>query len=57
MYGQKQKNSEENVGITLFDINHSKILIDPFPKVMEIKQKNEQTDLIKLKDFAGQRKQ
>ena len=28
---------EENVGITLSDINHSKILYDPPPRVMEIK--------------------
>ena len=28
---------EENVGKTLSDINHSKILYDPPPRVMEIK--------------------
>ena len=28
---------EENIGRTLFDINHSKILFDPPPRVMEIK--------------------
>ena len=28
---------EENIGRTLFDINHSKILYDPPPRVMEIK--------------------
>ena len=28
---------EENIGRTLFDINHSKILYDPSPRVMEIK--------------------
>ena len=28
---------EENVGITLSDINHSKILYDPPQRVMEIK--------------------
>ena len=35
---------EENTGKTLSDINHSKILYDPPPRVMEIKtnkQKNE----------------
>ena len=31
------KLSEENMGRTLFDINHSKILFDPPPRVMEIK--------------------
>ena len=28
---------EENIGKTLSDINHSKILYDPPPRVMEIK--------------------
>ena len=30
---------EENIGRTLFDINHSKIFFDPPPRVMEIKKK------------------
>ena len=30
---------EENIGKTLYDINHSKILFDPPPRKMEIKQK------------------
>ena len=30
---------EENIGKTLSDINHSKILYDPPPRVMEIKPK------------------
>ena len=30
---------EENIGRTLFDINHSKVFFDPPPRVMEIKQK------------------
>ena len=30
---------EENIGRTLFDINHRKILFDPPPRVMEIKTK------------------
>ena len=30
---------EENIGRTLFDVNHSKIFFDPPPRVMEIKQK------------------
>ena len=30
---------EENIGKTLFDINHSKILFDPPPKVMKVKTK------------------
>ena len=30
---------EENIGKTLSDINHSRMLYDPPPRVMEIKQK------------------
>ena len=30
---------KENIGRTLFDINHSKILSDPPPRVMKIKTK------------------
>ena len=30
---------EESLGRTLSDINHSKILYDPLPRVMEIKTK------------------
>ena len=30
---------QENVGRTLFDINHSKIFYDPRPREMEIKTK------------------
>ena len=42
---------EENIGKTLSDINHSKILSDPPPRVMEIKAKINKWDLIKLKTF------
>ena len=42
---------EENIGIILFDVNHSKILSDPLPRVMEIKTKINTWDLIKLKSF------
>ena len=42
---------EENVGRTLNDINQSKILYDPPPRVMEIKTKVNKGDLIKLKSF------
>ena len=42
---------EENIGRTLDDINQSKILYDPPPKVMEIKTKLNMWDLIKLKSF------
>ena len=43
---------EENTGRTLFDINHSKILFDPPPRVMEIKTKINKWDLMKLKSFC-----
>ena len=43
---------EENRGRTLYDINHSKILYDPSPKVMEIKAKINKWQLIKLKNFC-----
>ena len=43
---------EENIGKTLSDINHSKILYDPSPRVMEIKAKINKWDCIKLKVFA-----
>ena len=47
---------EENIGRTLSDINQSKILYDPPPRVMEIKTKVNKWDLIKLKNCAQQRK-
>ena len=43
---------EENIGITLTDINHSKILYDPPPRVMEMKATINKWDLIKLKSFC-----
>ena len=43
---------EENFGRTLDDINQSKILYDPTPRVMEIKTKVSKWDLIKLKSFC-----
>ena len=42
----------ENIGKTLSDINHSKILYDPTPRVMEIKAKVNKWDLIKFKIFC-----
>ena len=39
---------EENIGRTLFVINHSKIFFDPLPRVMEIKTKVNKWDLMKL---------
>ena len=43
---------EENIGNTHSDINHSRILYDPPPRVMEIKAKINKWDLIKIKSFC-----
>ena len=43
---------EENIGKTLFNINHSRIFYEPPPRVMEIKAKIKKWDLIKLKRFC-----
>ena len=42
----------ENIGRTLDDINQSKILYDPPPRVMEIKAEVKKWVLIKLKSFC-----
>ena len=42
---------KENIGRTLYVINHKKILYDPPPRVIEIKTKINTCDLIKLKSF------
>ena len=47
---------EENKGRTLDDMNQSKILYDPPPRVMEIKTKINKRDLIKFESFLQQRK-
>ena len=41
---------EENIGKTLSNINHSRILYDP-PRMLEIKGKINKQDLIKIKSF------
>ena len=43
---------EKNIGRTLNDINHSKILYDSLLQVMKIKTKINRWDLIKLKRFC-----
>ena len=43
---------EENIGKTLSDIHHSRILYDPPPRLMEIRAKINKWDLIKLKSFC-----
>ena len=41
-----------NICKTLFDINHSRILSDPPPRILEIKAKINKWDLIELKSFC-----
>ena len=41
-----------NIGKTLSDINHSRILYDPPPREMERKAKINKWNLIKLKSFC-----
>ena len=43
---------EENIGKTLSDIHHSRILYDPPPRILEIKAKINKWDIIKLKIFC-----
>ena len=43
---------EENIDKTLSDINHSRILYDPPPRILEIKAKVSKWDLIKIKSFC-----
>ena len=40
---------EESIGRTLFQMNHSKILLDPSSSIMKIKTKIKKWDLIKSK--------
>ena len=46
---------EENIGKTLSDINHSRILYDPLPRILEIKAKINKWDLIKIKSFCTEK--
>ena len=43
---------EKNIGKTLSDLNHSRILYDPTPRVLEMKAKRNKLDPIKLKTFC-----
>ena len=43
---------EENIGKTLLDINHSRNLYDPRPRILEIKAKINRWDLIKIESFC-----
>ena len=46
------KTLKRKIGRTLDDINQSKILYDPPPRIMEIKTKVNKWNLIKLKSFC-----
>ena len=43
---------EENIGKALSGINHSRILYDPPPRILEIKPKINKWDLTKIKSFC-----
>ena len=43
---------KENIGRTVFDINHSKIFFDPAPRVMKIKTKIYKWTYLNFKAFA-----
>ena len=43
---------EENIGKTLSDINHSRILFDSPPRITKIKAKIKKWNLIKIKSFC-----
>ena len=47
---------EGNIGKTLSDINHSRILYNPPPRVMEITAKINKWDPIKVKSFCTTKK-
>ena len=47
---------KENIGKTLSDINHNRILYDPPPIILEIKAKINKCGLIKIKSSVQQRK-
>ena len=43
---------EKNIGKTLSDINHSRILYNPPPRILEIKAKINKWDLTKIKSLC-----
>ena len=50
------KRLEENIGKTLANIHHSRILYDPPPRILEMKAKINKWDLIKIKSFCTTKK-
>ena len=53
---RKGRGTRDQIANTLYDLNQSKILYDPPPRVMEMKTKVNKWDLLTLKAFAQQRK-
>ena len=53
---ETKKLLEENIGKTLTDINHNRILCDPPPRVLEIKAKINKWNLIKIKSFCTKKR-
>ena len=49
---ERQCQLEENIGKTLSDIHHSRILYDSPLRILEIKAKINKSDLIKIKGFC-----
>ena len=47
---------EEKIGRIVSDINHSRILYDPHPRILETKAKINTWYLMKLKAFSQQKK-
>ena len=43
---------EKNIGKTVSNIHHNRILYDPPPSILEIKSKINKWDLIKLRSFC-----
>ena len=43
---------EENIGKILSDMNHSRILYDPPPRILEIKAEINKWHLVKIKSFC-----
>ena len=43
---------EDSIGKTLSEINHSRILYDPPPRILEIEAKINKWDLIQIKSFC-----
>ena len=49
---ETRKLLEEDIGKTLSNINHSRILYDPPLRILEIKAKINKWDIIKIKSFC-----